>query len=415
MNKLQALNTWMTPKMPLLILGALALGLLFPDQIGLLCPAVSALMMFQTFANSLGSSVQDLGRVLSHPKPVLITMLSLHLLMPLAALGIGSMCFPDQPLYTLSLVLMEGSPAAVSSLMWIVIGGGSVELCLSIILLDTMLSPVILPLTLRLLCGSVVELDTLGMIRDLFVMIVVPAALAMVLCRLLGQSICAKAKQRLSPFSKLALLVIICANVTRCAPFLHELNRELVLLLCITLAMRLIGLGLGFLLSTLFRFPYPVELTVTVNSSMRNNAAAATLAAQYFPRRWCSPPPSLPCSPSSPVLWRCGLCKNGSRRSIIPPHNNLFAKKRGIFRAFFIFPTDFPTFPPLSGATIQAEPGTPAVSEPVRRCRACWTRRSVGFRWSRSLPTPTSPEGNSLPDLWRNWRNPSAAMGSSSP
>ena len=79
------------------------------------------------------------------------------------------------------------------------------------------------------------------------------------------------------------VLVIICANVTRCAPFLHELNRELVLLLCITLAMRLIGLGLGFLLSTLFRFPYPVELTVTVNSSMRNNAAAATLAAQYFP------------------------------------------------------------------------------------------------------------------------------------
>ena len=225
MNKLQALNTWMTPKMPLLILGSLALGLLFPDQIGLLCPAVSALMMFQTFANSLGSSVQDLGRVLSHPKPVLITMLSLHLLMPLAALGIGSMCFPDQPLYTLSLVLMEGSPAAVSSLMWIVIGGGSVELCLSIILLDEFPNVI----------------------------------------------------------SKLALLVIICANVTRCAPFLHELNRELVLLLCITLAMRLIGLGLGFLLSTLFRFPYPVELTVTVNSSMRNNAAAATLAAQYFP------------------------------------------------------------------------------------------------------------------------------------
>ena len=67
MNKLQALNTWMTPKMPLLILGALALGLLFPDQIGLLCPAVSALMMFQTFANSLGSSVQDLGRVSPTP------------------------------------------------------------------------------------------------------------------------------------------------------------------------------------------------------------------------------------------------------------------------------------------------------------------------------------------------------------
>ena len=283
MNTLQKLNTWMTPKMPPLILCALALGLLFPSQIGLLCPAVSALMMFQTFANSLGSSVQDLGRVLSHPKPVLITLFCLHILMPLVALGIGSVCFPDQPLYTLSLVLMEGSPAAVSSLMWIVIGGGSVELCLSIILLDTLLSPVVLPLTLRLLCGSVVELDTAGMIRDLFIMIVVPAALAMVLYRLLGKDTCAKAKQQLSPFSKLALLVIICANVTRCAPFLHDLNGQLVLLIVITLAMRLISLGIGYLFSRLFRFPYPVELSVTINSSMRNNAAAATLAAQYFP------------------------------------------------------------------------------------------------------------------------------------
>ena len=283
MNKLQALNTWMTPKMPLLILGALALGLLFPDQIGLLCPAVSALMMFQTFANSLGSSVQDLGHVFSHPKPVLVTMLTLHILMPLLALGIGSLCFPDYPFYTLSLVLMEGSPAAVSSLMWVVIGSGSVELCLSIILLDTMLSPVILPLTLRLLCGSVVELDTMGMFRDLFVMIVAPAAVAMVLCRVAGKDACARGKQFLSPFSKLALLVIICANVTRCAPFLRNLDGELVLLLFITLAMRIIGLSIGYLLSCVFRFPYPVELSVTVNSSMRNNAAAATLAAQYFP------------------------------------------------------------------------------------------------------------------------------------
>ena len=283
MNRLQRMNQWMTPRMPVLILCALALGLLFPGQIGILCPYVTAMMMFQTFANSLGSSVQDLGHVFSHPKPVLVTMLTLHILMPLLALGIGSLCFPDYPFYTLSLVLMEGSPAAVSSLMWVVIGSGSVELCLSIILLDTMLSPVILPLTLRLLCGSVVELDTMGMFRDLFVMIVAPAAVAMVLCRVAGKDACARGKQFLSPFSKLALLVIICANVTRCAPFLRTPDGELVLLLFITLAMRIIGLSMGYLLSCVFRFPYPVELSVTVNSSMRNNAAAATLAAQYFP------------------------------------------------------------------------------------------------------------------------------------
>lgn len=283
MKKTAQLNNWIANNIPFLILAALIAGLLFPTQLGVFSPYVGYMMIFQTFANSLGGGFRDLAQVMAHPKPVLLTMLTLHVLMPVIALGAGVLIFPQNPLYTLSLVLVESSPAAVSSLIWMTIGGGSTGICLSTVLLDSLLSPLILPLTLRLLCGSVVELDTFGMIRDLFVMIVVPAALAMVLCRLLGQSICAKAKQRLSPFSKLALLVIICANVTRCAPFLHELNRELVLLLCITLAMRLIGLGLGFLLSTLFRFPYPVELTVTVNSSMRNNAAAATLAAQYFP------------------------------------------------------------------------------------------------------------------------------------
>ena len=202
--------------MPVLILCALVLGLLFPSQVGILCPYVTTMMMFQTFANSLGSSVQDLARVLSHPKPVLVIMLTLHILMPLLALGIGSLCFPSQPLYTLSLVLLEASPAAVSALMWVVVGSGSVELCLSIILLDTMLSPIILPLTIRILCGSVVALDTAGMMKELLIMIVIPAAASMLLCRVAGKEACTRGKQFLSPFSKLALLTIICANVTRC-------------------------------------------------------------------------------------------------------------------------------------------------------------------------------------------------------
>ena len=283
MNKLQALNTWMTPKMPLLILGALALGLLFPDQIGLLCPAVSALMMFQTFANSLGGGFRDLAQVMAHPKPVLLTMLTLHVLMPVIALGAGVLIFPQNPLYTLSLVLMEGSPAAVSSLMWIVIGGGSVELCLSIILLDTMLSPVILPLTLRLLCGTMVALDTLGLIKSLMVMVVIPAAAAMFLCRVWGRERCSHLKTQLALPSKLVLLLIVSANVTRCADSLRHLNLSLALLVCCSLVMRVLGLTIGFGISRLFRLPYDTGLAVSVNSGMRNNSAAATLAAQYFP------------------------------------------------------------------------------------------------------------------------------------
>lgn len=283
MDQLQRLNGWMNDRMPWLVLCMLALGLLFPDPVGLLRPCVTGFMMFQTFASSLGGTPGDLARVLSHPKPVLLVLLSLHVLMPLWALALGNLCFPGQPLYTLSLVLIEASPAAVSSLMWVSIGCGSVELCLSIVLLETFLSPILLPLTLRLLCGTVVELNTAGMIQDLLIMVAIPAAVSMVLSRIAGKGPCARMKRCLSPFSKMAVLGIVAANVTRCAPFLQELDGTLLLLLLVTWVMRLSGLVLGWGLSRLFRLPDAQKLTVTVNSSMRNNATSATLAAQYFP------------------------------------------------------------------------------------------------------------------------------------
>ena len=241
------------------------------------------MMIFQTFANSLGGGFRDLAQVMAHPKPVLLTMLTLHVLMPVIALGAGVLIFPQNPLYTLSLVLVESSPAAVSSLIWMTIGGGSTGICLSTVLLDSLLSPLILPLTLRLLCGTMVALDTLGLIKSLMVMVVIPATAAMFLCRVWGRERCSHLKTQLALPSKLVLLLIVSANVTRCADSLRHLNISLALLVCCSLVMRVLGLTIGFGISRLFRLPYDTSLAVSVNSGMRNNSAAATLAAQYFP------------------------------------------------------------------------------------------------------------------------------------
>ena len=280
---LQKVNDWVSKNIPFLILGALLLGLLFPKQLGVFSPYVSWMMVFQTFANSLGGGFRDLGRALTHPKPVLLTLGILHLLMPLIALGIGSALFPQDPLYTLSLVLVESSPAAVSTLIWMTIGDGNTEVCLSTVLLDSLISPIVLPLTLRLLCGSVVELDTMGLVRSLLFMVVIPAAVAMLLCRFWGKEPCTRLKRRLALPSKLMLLLIVGSNITRCADKLHHLDSALLFLMLASILMRIIGLCLGYFARRLFRLPYGTGLAVTVSSGMRNNSAAAALAAQYFP------------------------------------------------------------------------------------------------------------------------------------
>lgn len=263
---LQKVNDWVSKNIPFLILGALLLGLLFPKQLGVFSPYVSWMMVFQTFANSLGGGFRDLGRALTHPKPVLLTLGILHLLMPLIALGIGSALFPQDPLYTLSLVLVESSPAAVSTLIWMTIGDGNTEVCLSTVLLDSLISPIVLPLTLRLLF-----------------MVVIPAAVAMLLCRFWGKEPCTRLKRRLALPSKLMLLLIVGSNITRCADKLHHLDSALLFLMLASILMRIIGLCLGYFAGRLFRLPYGTGLAVTVSSGMRNNSAAAALAAQYFP------------------------------------------------------------------------------------------------------------------------------------
>ena len=105
----------------------------------------------------------------------------------------------------------------------------------------------------------------------------------MFLCRVWGRERCSHLKTQLALPSKLVLLLIVSANVTRCADSLRHLNISLALLVCCSLVMRVLGLTIGFGISRLFRLPYDTGLAVSVNSGMRNNSAAATLAAQYFP------------------------------------------------------------------------------------------------------------------------------------
>ena len=96
-----------------------------------------------------------------HPLPVAVIFGLLHVVMPLITLGLGTLCFPDAPLFTIGLVLEYAVPTGVASLMWVGMSRGNTALCLSVVLLDTPL-PGGDPLTMKLLVGSVVELDTWG-------------------------------------------------------------------------------------------------------------------------------------------------------------------------------------------------------------------------------------------------------------
>lgn len=283
MKTLMRFDSFLAGHMAPVVLSCVTLGILFPEVLGRLNAVGVGLFAFMTFANSLGGGFRELAQVARHPLPVAVTFGLLHVVMPLTALGLGTLFFPDAPLFTTGLVLEYAVPTAVASLMWVNIARGSTALCLSSVMLDTLLSPVVIPLTMKLLVGSVVELDTWGMVRDLLVMVAVPAVAAMTCYQLTGGAAAVTLKPRLAPFAKLAMLLIIIANATGCAPFLRHLTPTLVRVMLVVFCLCLLGFFLGYWAGRLLRWDFPTIETVAINSGMRNLSAGAVLAQAYFP------------------------------------------------------------------------------------------------------------------------------------
>ena len=149
--------------------------------------------------------------------------------------------------------------------------------------LDTLLAPFVIPLTLRVLLGSVVEMDTASMVGNLMIMVAIPALLAMTLFRMTRGRVAATVKPRLAPFAKLTMLVLVLANATGCAPFLRDITPTLVKLICAVFALCLLGFFLGYQAARLLKADFPTAVTMSLNSGIRNIAAGSVLAIAYFP------------------------------------------------------------------------------------------------------------------------------------
>ena len=109
---------------------------------------------FMTFIGALKSRFRDVADVFKRPLPLILMLLILHVLGPVAACGLGHLLFPGNMNYITGMVLEFSVPAAVISLMWVSIYNGNSPLSLSLVVIDTILAPFLIPAVLKLLVGS---------------------------------------------------------------------------------------------------------------------------------------------------------------------------------------------------------------------------------------------------------------------
>ncbi|MGX8700051.1 bile acid:sodium symporter family protein [Caproiciproducens sp.] len=273
------IEKWMALVTPL----CLFMGVLFAPQFGRILFLVPYIFAFMTFCGSLGSKFSDIGRVVQHPLPLFLSVLILHAVLPLLALSAGNLFFPQSPYIVTGMVLEFVVPSAVVSTMWVSIYCGSAPFTLSLLLIDTLLAPFSVPFSLRLFVGSNVQVDTVGMMKELLLMVGIPALVGMTLNQLTGGTVKQTLSPKLAPFGKIALMLVVCANSSKVAPFIRNMTPRLFAVAGSILLLAVLGYALGWAFAAVLKLKRELVVSMTFGCGMRNISAGAVIAAAYFP------------------------------------------------------------------------------------------------------------------------------------
>jgi BASS family bile acid:Na+ symporter len=280
---LDKLNHGLEKIMPLITPVSVVLGVLLATYLKDFAYLIPYIFAFMTFAGSLGSNFKSFKEAVSHPVPILAALVMLHIVMPLWALGVGHLTFNGDSYTITGLVMVMVIPTGVTSFIWASIYKGNIALTLSIILIDTILSPFVVPFTLSLIVGQKVEMDTWGMMKGLFGMVAIPSLLAM----LINQWTKGKAKEilgaPLAPFSKLCVGITVMLNGAVVAPYLRNIDLKLVGIVTVVFFVALTGYMFSFLAANLLKRDRGTVVSLLFTCGMRNISAGAVIAVTYFP------------------------------------------------------------------------------------------------------------------------------------
>jgi bile acid:Na+ symporter, BASS family len=280
---LQTVNKKIEKAMPIITPASLVIGVLLSTYLkdySFLIPWLFAVM---TFSGSLGSNFSSLKDVAAQPLPILMALCILHFIMPLWAMAIGHIAFNGEIFTVTGLVLGMAIPTGITSMIWVSIYRGNIPMTLTIILIDTLLSPVLVPYTISLIVGQKIEMDVSSIMTGLLGMIVIPSILGMTINHLTKGKVKEVWSPRLAPFSKIGLGFVVMLNGAVVAPYLRDISLELVMIAVAVFVIAITGYLFAFLLGIIFKRDQETVIALTFTGGMRNISAGAVLAVSYFP------------------------------------------------------------------------------------------------------------------------------------
>ncbi|MEK8126773.1 bile acid:sodium symporter family protein [Paenibacillus filicis] len=260
---------------------SLILGFLLSGAMKSWTHAIPWLFAYLTFVMATGCSLQQIRDALRMPGAMLLTFALTHVVAPLIAYGIGAWIFGAESPYVVGFVLFAVIPLGVSSVIWVSLSQGHVPFTLAMIVIDTALSPFVIPIALESMFGASIELDHAGMLTDLFLIMVAPTILGVLVNELSRYRFKAWSAPVCGPSSKVALCTVIMINAAAIAPYVVELKNDMIVVVPLVVLLVILCYLVGFAGSLWTRRP-DLMIAITFSSGMRNISLGLVLALAYF-------------------------------------------------------------------------------------------------------------------------------------
>ena len=222
-------------------------------------------------------TVADFARVASRPAAVVAGFVAQFTIMPLAAWAIGRAFALPAP-FAVGLILVGCCPGGTASNVVAYIARADVALSVTMTTCSTLAAVALTPLLTQVFAGTLVEVDTLGLLRSTLQVVVLPVAAGVVLNRFAPAAV-----ERVLPAAPLVsvlVIALVCGSIIgQNAAAVRESGPRLLAAIVLVHAT---GFAVGYAFARAFGFPVVAARTISIETGMQNSGLGVVLARKHF-------------------------------------------------------------------------------------------------------------------------------------
>jgi len=264
----------------LMIFASVSLAIYYPNYfktIGSFNLSAVIVPMLQLIMFGMGTelSLKDFSRIVQMPKGVIVGVTCHYIIMPMVGFGIAHL-FNFPPEIAAGIILVGCCPSGLASNVMCYLSRGNLALSVSVTTVSTLVAPLLTPLLMRLLGGSLISIHFLDMVWEMVKMVVLPVALGVLVHYLLRDR--AKWLNKVLPITSMIGIVIILVVII--AKGRDALLKVGGLIILATFIHNTFGYLLGYGSGRLLRFNERDSRTIALEVGMQNAGLASALASR---------------------------------------------------------------------------------------------------------------------------------------